>query len=439
MGIFAFFRGSSEPEAFAHPSEPQLAQSPVPPTSESLARPSAAAGTLFSGLDDPDLMAYMRAGAETASGAYISASKALQNMALLRCVTLISESIGMLPLNLLERGDEKAHATDHPLYKVLKRRPNSWQTPYEFKSLLQGHVLQHGNAYARIIRSRGEVTALIPMHPTRTAPKQNDDWSLTYTYTRENGTTLDLSGADVLHLRDLSDDGIVGLSRVKLAKEALGIAQQAERAAARLFKNGVMAGGSLASPNSLSDQAYKRLQDSLEGKSGADQAHKWMILEEGLKAEKWAASASDSQHLENRNHQIEEVARAFGVPRPLLMMDDTSWGSGIEQLAIFFVQYALQHWFTVWEEAAARSLLTSAEANTYYVKFNERALLRGTLKDQAEYFAKALGSGGHAPWMAQNEVRDLQDMPRSSDPGVDTVRPPNTSSTRTTNEPAKPA
>lgn len=420
MGIFDIFRSKSAPEAESRPG------------------PSASSGELFSGLDDPDLLAFMRAGAETASGAYISASKALQNMALLRCVTLISESIGMLPLNLMVRGADKQQAVDHPLYRVLKRRPNSWQTPYEFKSLLQSHVLQHGNGYARIIRSRGEVTNLIPMHPTRTVPKQNDDWSLTYRYTRENGTALDLPGAEVLHLRDLSDDGIIGLSRVKLAKEALGIAQQAERAAARLFKNGVMAGGSLAAPGPLSDQAYKRLQDSLEGKSGADQAHKWMILEEGLKAEKWAASASDSQHLENRNHQIEEVARAFGVPRPLLMMDDTSWGSGIEQLAIFFVQYALQHWFTVWEEAAARSLLTPVESETHYVKFNERALLRGTLKDQAEYFAKALGSGGHAPWMAQNEVRDLQDMPRSSDPGVDTVRPPNTSAKQgTSNEPVK--
>lgn len=400
--------------------------------------PSASAGHVFSGLDDPDLVNFMRSGGDTGSGAYVNAAKALQNMALLRCVTLISESIGMLPLNLVERGDEKKHASDHPLYRLLKRRPNSWQTPYEFKSLLQSHVLQHGNAYARIIWSRGEITNLIPMHPTQTVPSQNDDWSITYRYTRKNGSFIDLPGAEVFHLRDVSDDGIVGLSRVKLAKEAIGIALQAERAAARLFKNGVMAGGALASPSALSEQAYKRLQDSLEGKSGAEQAQKWMILEEGLKAEKWAESAADSQHLESRNHQIEEIARAFGVPRPLLMMDDTSWGSGIEQLAIFFVQYALQHWFTVWEEAAARSLLTAQEADIYQIKFNERALLRGTLKDQAEYFAKALGSGGHAPWMAQNEVRELQDMPRSNDPGADTVRGPNTSApARNPNEPAK--
>ncbi|MYM31492.1 phage portal protein [Duganella sp. CY15W] len=440
MRIFDFFGSREQAEVDARPVEPHLEELVAPTVVEQAARPNAAVGQLFSGLDDPDLLAFMRTGSDTASGAYVSASKALQNMALLRCVTLISESIGMLPLNVLERGEEKKHAVDHPLYNLLKRRPNGWQTPYEFKSLLQSHVLQHGNGYARIIRSRGQITNLIPMHPTRTVPTQNDDWSLTYRYTRPNGTYIDLPASEVFHLRDLSDDGIIGLSRVKLAREALGIALQAERAAARLFKNGVMAGGALASPNALSDQAYKRLQDSLEGKSGADQAHKWMILEEGLKAEKWAASASDSQHLENRKHQIEEVARAFGVPRPLLMMDDTSWGSGIEQLAIFFVQYALQHWFTVWEEAAARSLLTPAEADTHYVKYNERALLRGTLKDQADFFAKALGSGGHAPWMTQNEVRDLQDVSRSNDPGTDTVRPPNTSSTtRTKNEPDKPA
>lgn len=408
------------------------------PAAEGKTHVNASAGQLFAGLDDPDLLNFMRGSGETASGAYVNATKALQNMALLRCVTLISESIGMLPLNLVERGEEKKHAVDHPLYRLLKRRPNGWQTPYEFKSLLQAHVLQHGNGYARIIRSRGEITNLIPMHPTQTVPTQNDDWSLTYRYTRKNGTYIDLPQGEVFHLRDISDDGIVGLSRVKLAKEAIGIALQAERAAARLFRNGVMAGGSLASPNALSDQAYKRLQDSLEAKSGADQAQKWLILEEGLKADKAAATASDSQHLESRNHQIEEVARAFGVPRPLLMMDDTSWGSGIEQLAIFFVQYALQHWFTVWEQAAERSLLTSKEADTLQVKFNERALLRGTLKDQAEYFAKALGSGGHAPWVTQNEVRELQDMPRSNDAGADLVRGPNTSApARNPNEPVK--
>ena len=51
--------------------------------------------------------------------------------------------------------------------------------------------------------------------------------------------------------------------------------------------------------------------------------------------------------------------------RPLLMMDDTSWGSGIEQLGIFFVQYTMLEHFTNWEQAAARSLLADSELESY--------------------------------------------------------------------------
>ena len=98
------------------------------------------------------------------------------------------------------------------------------------------------------------------------------------------------------------------------------------------------------------------------------------------------------------------------------MMDDTSWGSGIEQLGIFFIQYTLAPWFTAWEQEIARTLLTEAEEEEYYAKFNERALLRGTLKDQADFFAKALGSGGHYPWMNVNEVRGLSELPMSNAP-----------------------
>lgn len=403
---------------------------------EAQSRPLASAGVLFAGLDDPDLLDFMRNGSESASGAYVTAAKSLQNMALLRCVTLISESIGMLPLNLIERGDAKKYATAHPLYAILKTTPNSWQTAYEFKSQMQLNVMLHGNAYARVIRSRGQVIRLVPMADSQVSAKLNDAWEMEYTYQRPDGGQIVLPASDVFHLRDLSEDGVKGMSRVKLAREAIGIALQAEKAAAKLFKNGVMAGGALSSPNPLSDPAFKRLQDSLEGKAGADHAHKWMILEEGLKADKFSDTAADSQHIENRNHQIEEVARAFGVPRPLLMMDDTSWGSGIEALGVFFIQYALQHWFTVWEQAVERTLLDPADKKTHYPKFNERALMRGTLKDQAEFFTKALGSGGHSPWMSPNEVRDLQDLSKSSDKNADGLESP---LMRNANVPAKPA
>ncbi len=389
----------------------------------------------FASLTSADLYDFMQ-GSETASGEYITSSKALGNMALLRCVSLISESIGMLPLNLMVRGDDKAHAEDHPLYKVLKSKPNDFQSPYKFKTTMQMALLMHGNAYARIVRTLDRVVRLVPLDATRVTPKLQPDWTLRYEVNDGKSTQIMLP-RDILHLSDLSEDGVTGLSRVAKAKEAIGLALQAERAAARLFKNGVMAGGALTFPNRLNPEQIKNIQGSLEARyAGADNAQRWMVLEEGAKAEKWTDSSKDSQHLENRNHQIEEIARAFGVPRPLLMMDDTSWGSGIEQLNIFFVQYGLQHWFTVWEQGIENALLSDADRATHYVKFNERALLRGTLKDQSDMFAKALGAGGQSPWMTPNEIRELQDLPRIDDPAADSIENPMTRTANVTPETA---
>lgn len=400
---------------------------------------SGSSAQVFSALTSADLYDFMR-GSETASGEYVTTSKALGNMSLLRCVSLISECVGMLPLNMLERGDEKAHAETHPVYSLLKKRPNDYQSAYKFKSTMQLHVLLHGNAYARVIRSNGRVIRLIILDPKNVTPKLTDQFTVVYEVRKKDGGLLTLPFDDVLHLSDLSEDGLIGLSRVEKAKESIGLALQAEKAAARLFKNGVLAGGALTFPQGvkLSEQARKNIADSLEMKySGAEVAHKWMVLEDGVKPEKWTNSSSEAQHLEQRNHQIEEIARAFGVPRPLLMMDDTSWGSGIEQLGMFFVQYGLQHWFTVWEDGLLSTLLTEKERDLYYFKFNERALMRGTLKDQADFFAKALGSGGHMPWMVSNEVRNLQDLPKSDEPLADSLESP---MMRTkTNEPSKTA
>lgn len=377
-------------------------------------------------LTSADLQAFMRGG-ETASGEYVTASKSLENMAILRSVSLISESIGMLPLNLMVHGDEKAYATEHAAHRLCKRRPNEYQGPYKFKSTMQLRALLHGNAYARIIWRGSTPIRLIPLDSNKVTPKLNDDFTVRYEYRRPDGGLVTLAARDVLHLADLADDehGLIGFSRVKKAREAIGLALQAQKAAARVFKNGVMAGGALSYPRKLDPQQVKNIRESLEEHSaGVNNAHKWMVLEDGIKAEKWANSAKDSELGESRDHQIEEIARAFGVPRPLLMMDDTSWGSGIEQLGIFFVQYGLQHWFNIWEDEVALKLLSEKERDLYYAKFNEHALLRGTLKDQADFFAKALGSGGSQPFMKANEVRDRLDLPKSDDPAAESLQSP---------------
>lgn len=407
MKILDFFRRSN---ASGAQSRPRAETSP---------------GHQFSGLDDPALLEYIRGG--STAGVDTARDRSLRNMAVLRCVTLISEAIGMLPLNLQSSDDKKQVQSDNPAHRLLKYKPNDWQTPIEFKSLLQLRALLDGQSFARVIWSGSRPIRLIPMDRGSTKPRLNSAWQMEYDYTTPDGTLITLPAKEVFHLRDLSLDGINGISRVKLGRDALELAEQAERAASRTFKTGVMAGGAIEVPKELSETAYKRMKESLDSDyAGAENAGKWMLLEENAKASKWASTGRESQQIENRNHQIEEAARMYGVPRPLLMMDDTSWGSGIQQLAIFFIQYGLSHWFVSWEQASARCLLPEEQLGRLQFKFNEGALLRGTLADQAAFFSKALGAGGQAPWMSQNEVRELSDLPKSADPQTDALRNPMT-------------
>lgn len=378
----------------------------------------------FSGFDDPSFLEFVRGGGAglTASGIVVTPKAALKNTTVLRCVSLHAFSVGMLPMHLLDKKTGEK-AVDHPLFQVLHRRPNAWQTAFEFKSLMQQRVLgasgdgHRGDAFALIVRSGTRILQLVPLATERVTPRQRNDWSLEYVYQRPAGGEVVLPPDQVLHLRNgLSEDGISGLSTVKQAAEAISLAVQAERAAARLFRNGMLVGGALAHPQKLSPDAYERLKSSMEERlSGADNAHKWMILEEGMKAERFDQTGQESQHLEQRKFQNEEISRPFGVPRPLLNVDDTSWGSGVDVLGQFFVRYGLNPWFEAWQQAIERSLLTEREADLYEAKVNAGALLRGSMKDQADFFAKGLGAGGHHPFLHPEEVRDWLDLPHRDD------------------------
>ncbi|MGK2287270.1 phage portal protein [Pedomonas sp. V897] len=339
---------------------------------------------------------------------YVSPRDALRTACVLRCVDLLSASLAMLPMRVVDR-TTRVEATDHPLNRRLTLEPNNWQTAFEFRRLMELRRLCFGNAYALVVRGVGDrILALQPLDDGRVTVEQTSDWSLTYHITKPDGSVEKASGRDVLHLRDLSVDGVLGDARTRLASEAIRIARAAESAQARMFANGMMVGGALSHPGTLSDEAHKRLREAMEARySGPENAGKWMILEEGMKAERFSMTAQEAQTIEARNHQIEDVARAFGVPRPLLMMNDTSWGSGIEQLAILFVRFGLAPGMVAWEQACQRVLLSERDKERYEIEIDERELLRGSMKDQGEFFAKALGSGGHAPFMEQNEVRQV--------------------------------
>lgn len=325
--------------------------------------------------------------------------------AVLRCLDLLSNSVGMLPMRTVDR-TSRALIEDHPLYDLLMYEPNPQLTAMELKKLMERRRQKEGVAFALVVRVGDKPVGVYPIEKSRMEVTQHADWTLTYRMTRPGRSTVDVPAENIIHLRDIMTDEVVTQSRLRLARRALDTASDAEDAQRNMFKTGSMAKGMLAVDGTLSDKAFERLKEDIKEFEGPDAAGRLMLGEQGMKYLDFGMSGRDAQTQESRAHSIEEVARVFGVPRPLLMMDDTSWGSGIEQLATLFVRFGLAPSLFAWEQSFRRVLLTKAEKRTMDIDIDERLLLRGSLKDQAEFFAKASGSGGHKAWLHRDEIRN---------------------------------
>jgi len=192
-------------------------------------------------LTDPKMIEFLRDGLLAASGFTVNVETALKNPAMFRAVSLISNSIGMLPLHLKNQATKKK-AVEHPLFKVLHRKPNSFQPSFDFRAMMQLRALVHKNAYALVLRStsirtgKKTITGLVLLDPRRMTVKMLPDWTLDYIYQPLVGSKVHYKQSDIFHLRGMSLDGINGFSLVEQAREAIGLALSAELAAAAYSK-----------------------------------------------------------------------------------------------------------------------------------------------------------------------------------------------------------
>lgn len=367
--------------------------------------------------------ALQSAASGNASGVPVTATTAMRVAAVYACVRLISGATANLPVDIKRRIDDHTvnNASDVPLWKVVHKRPNTWQTPSQFKRMMQSHLLLRGNAYALIVRSGARIIGLNPLDPDRMTVEQNEDLSISYRYQRRNGAFVTLAAEDVFHLVGMTLDGVRGVSPITFARETLGLSMAQERHGASTFRNAARPSLVLTHPARLGQEAIDHLKTSLdEYRSGGSSEGKTLILEEGMTAAPLSMNAQDAQWIESRRFSRTDIAMFFGVP-PHMIGDtekSTSWGSGIEQQSIGFVTYTLEDHLTTWEETINRDLIVAPDL---YAKFDRSALLRGDATARWNAHVRAMQWGVMSP----NEIRAREDMnPRKG--GDVYYDPPNT-------------
>lgn len=352
-------------------------------------------------------------GGTTSSGETVSTEGALRIETVYACVKLIAGTIATLPAQVFRR-DKNGRGTvtyDHPLYAILHDQANSDMTAVVFWEAMMAAFLLWGNAYAKIFRNPlGQVIALVPIKPDRVSrPKRRADGSIYYDVTTL-GQIDEVDEGEMMHIKGFSLDGEVGLSVIALARESLGLALASEKVAGSLFRNGMRASFGLFLPTTLDDIRRRRYKEEfLPQFTGALNAGKVPLMEGGWEIKNLGMNPADAELLSTRAYSVEQICRWYGVQPVMIghMEKSTAWGSGLEQMNLWFLTYTLRPILRSIEQEIRRSLLTPGERTRYYTEFNVEGLMRADSAGRAALMKVLAGEG----LRTRNELRALDNMP----------------------------
>ncbi len=341
------------------------------------------------------------------SGVKIDAETALRSTVVLACIRVLSTSVAGLPLHLYRRlpGGGKEIAREHPLYSILHTQPNSWQTSFEWREQMMLHLLTHGFSLDEKVYSGGQISEIVPLHPSRVKTEQLENYRLRYTYRESSGTSTVYTQDAIFAVRGMSDDGVNGMSMIELARDAIGLARALEIHGATFFGNGARPGVILSTDQMLSPEAAENTRNQWErAHRGPDRSHRTAVLQGGLKVNELGGNNQEAQYLEARRFAVEECTRIFGVPGHLVGDLTRSSFSNIEQQSQDFLTNGLMPWLRRIESSIARDLLDGDDE--YFAEFDTRGFLRADATTRSAYY-NTLWNLGVA---SVNEIRSWENM-----------------------------
>jgi HK97 family phage portal protein len=343
-----------------------------------------------------------------------------------RATNLISQSVAKINLfvlrNVPPRGTERDRK--HPGFLLLRRKPNEYMNSVTFKQVLTAHVLLHGNGYAWIKRDgAGRPVAMYPLDPERTWPVRINK-VLSYV-TEQDGEIIRMNADDVLHLKGLGYDGLVGYSFIQYGAESAGLGLAARHHSAQFFGKGARPGMVLEYPQTMNKAAKDNLLRSWDSMySGPANAHKTALLENGVIAKTVGVNAKDSQLIESRQFEIREIANFTGLPPHKLGDNSKSSYNSLEQENQAYLDDCLDWYLVLWETEAADKLLSEDEKDndTHTVQFERAALLRVDYKSQTDSLVQEVNNG----LLLIDEARAIRNRPPYPDGiGSKPMRPVN--------------
>ena len=353
-----------------------------------------------------------------------------------QAVRLRSDVMSVMPVQFQKRDFEKGNyyvdmrGFGKRLNYLLQEEPNPLMTASDLWRLVEINRLFFGNSFVYVERDEFG----FPVHLWLVRTGGYNIATGTYAsivYLTENGyvTKVNVPREDVLHFPNTFryQDGMWGISTLQYAIETLSLnrtlRQQSLETAGKggrvKLLIGEQAQGSVSPiamgffDKSEMDKYAKELQDKMY--SGQD-----VLAIRGLdKVQNISMNAQEMQMFEQMGATNDDVARFFGIPRPLVMLDSNSHYNDYQNATMEFHTRTILPQKTGNEKEIARKLIPRPNGDPlknygiYRIHICEKPLMALDPERKAKYYESMLRTG----IMTVNEMRGEEDMPSVGDKG----------------------
>ena len=344
----------------------------------------------------PDAVLYGN-GTSLDFGRIFNSNTAMNISAVYRAVEIISDSIAMLPIQVKERHGLEI-LKDHNLYTIFEDK-NGLLNKYTFIKMLIQSVLLKGNGFALINRNLdGSVKSLRFLESSEVNILYNKPKNELY-YSVPTITPKRIEPINMIHLIKNSFDGVIGVSVLTYAARSIKNANNTENSANNFFESGCNLSGILKVNGQLNPQQKQDIRNSWSKAYGTG-GNGLAVLQGNMEYQPVQLSASDSQLLESRQFNVQDIARFFGIS-PVLLGDlsHTSYNT-VEAIQQAFLLHTLQPYIVIVEEEFTKKLLKKQE-NDLTINLDETYLLKTDKAATASYFSSLVNNG----IITRNEAR----------------------------------
>lgn len=339
-------------------------------------------------------------------GAALSARGAENLSAVLGCTNAIATALAYVPALVYRRdGDgNRIEAAGHPMMRITRAGANEGMSWPDFLEHLVASTLLTGNGLAEIIRAgNGQLAGFRYIPWGMVTVVELASGKLAYDCNDGRGRSWRLLQGEAIHLRDRTDDGKIGRSRLSRAAETVKGVKSSNTFATSFLERGIAPSGVLSFPGSFSDDQRRSLREQMaESFEGSRNAGRTLVLDDGMTWQTTQMSPEDAELLETRKFGVIEICRLFQVPPPIVQAYENNTFTNAAQAGLWFATFCLAPWARKIEAEFVRSVF--AAGSGLELELDLSGFLRGDPQTRWAAHQIAIATGVLDP----DEVRQIE-------------------------------